>query len=75
MILTCATCGALTEIDEEAGRVVRGNIPIYAMGAMWCPNCADVLTDRSGERYADFPSRGQMIPDTIMTPKAKGDDA
>ena len=55
---TCETCA-------RAVIPVEGVTALYQMGYWWCARCADVRYV-SGEPEVQFPSVGQLVPDSIL---------
>lgn len=51
---------------------VEGVTAIYSRGCWWCAKHAAIYM-QEGEAFIDFPSKGKLIPRTIMT-KEKDDE-
>jgi hypothetical protein len=58
--LLCATCGCNVIL-------VEGVTAVWSRGYWWCTHCFDVDSYRDGKVVVAFPSRGKLIPPTILT--------
>lgn len=56
----CSTC------DREI-IPVEGVTATWQRGYWWCAHCVNLIGYENGEPIVAFPSRGKLIPSTIMT--------
>lgn len=60
MKYTCSSCGYVGK------RPVVGVDVIEEHGYLWCVKCAPIIFVNGEPRLCEFPTKGKMIPDTIL---------